>query len=117
MSALTELQFKFSMRLALLIQRAYELGYTIQMGECYRTSEQAALNAQKGSGVSNSLHTDHLAVDINLFKDGKYITDSTGHTDLGTYWKSLGPEMRWGGDFTKRKDFNHYSITPDGVRG
>ena len=117
MSALSELQWQFSRSLADLLLKAYELGYTVQMGETYRTPQQAAANAANGTGIANSLHSEHLAVDLNLFRDGQYITDSTGHTELGAFWKTLGPAHRWGGDFTSRKDFNHYSITPDGVRG
>jgi hypothetical protein len=117
MSALSELQWRFSRSLAELLIKAYELGYTVQMGETYRTPQQAAANAATGAGISNSLHIEHLAVDLNLFKDGRYITDDEGHKDLGAFWKSLASDHRWGGDFTKRKDYNHYSITPDGVRG
>jgi len=53
---------------------------------------------------------------LNLFKDGRYILDDEGHRELGTWWKTIGPDYRWGGDFPKR-DFNHYSLSPDGVRG
>ena len=91
------------------------MGYGVTFGEAYRTPEQAALNAAKGSGISNSLHTERLAIDLNLFKDGRYITDGEGHRELGAWWKSLGPMYRFGGDF-KRADWNHYSISPDGVR-
>lgn len=109
------LQEEFAQSVARLIQKASQLGYGVTFGEAYRTPEQAKLNAAKGSGISNSLHTERLAIDLNLFKDGVYITDGEGHSLLGIWWKALGPKYRWGGDFAK-KDFNHYSITPDGVR-
>lgn len=112
---MSRLQEEFAQSVARLIQKASQLGYGVTFGEAYRTPEQAALNAQKGSGISNSLHTERLAIDLNLFKDGVYITDQHGHLELGTWWKTLGPMYRWGGDFKKR-DFNHYSISPDGVR-
>lgn len=112
---MTRLQEEFAQSVARLIQKASQLGYGVTFGEAYRTPEQAALNAAKGSGVSNSLHTERLAIDLNLFKDGIYITDDHGHRELGTWWKSLGSQYRWGGDF-KRQDPNHYSISPDGVR-
>lgn len=108
-------QSRFALGVALLIQKADEMGYSVTFGEAYRTPEQAALNAAKGYGISNSLHTERLAIDLNLFKDGRYITDGEGHTELGRWWKSLGQDYRHGGDFTK-KDHNHYSITPDGRR-
>lgn len=100
-----------------MIQKADEMGYAVTFGEAYRTPEQAALNAAKGSGISHSLHTERLAIDLNLFKDGRYITDGEGHAELGRWWKALSPDHRWGGDFVKLKDFNHYSLSTDGKRG
>lgn len=112
---MSRLQEEFAQSVARLIQKAGQLGYGVTFGEAYRTPEQAALNAAKGSGISNSLHTERLAIDLNLFKDGRYITDGEGHNELGAWWKALGPMYRHGGDFAK-KDHNHYSISPDGVR-
>jgi hypothetical protein len=112
---MTRLQEEFAQSVARLIKKASELGYGVTFGEVWRSPEQAALNAAKGSGISNSLHTERLAIDLNLFKDGRYITDGEGHAELGAWWKSLGPMYRHGGDFKKR-DHNHYSISPDGVR-
>jgi hypothetical protein len=109
------LQEEFAQSAARLIQKAGQLGYGVTFGEAWRTPEQAKLNAANGSGISNSLHTERLAIDLNLFKDGRYITDGEGHDLLGIWWKSLGPKYRHGGDF-KKKDWNHYSISPDGVR-
>lgn len=117
MSALLELQQEFFDATGLLIQKVRELGYHATWGDAYRSPEQAAQNAANHSGVAHSLHTDRLAVDINLFKDGVYIQDDTGHRELGAWWKSLGPHYRWGGDIVHpRPDPNHYSITPDGIR-
>lgn len=113
---MSRLQEEFAQSVARLIQKAGQFGYGVTFGEAWRTPEQAALNAAKGSGISNSLHTERLAIDLNLFKDGRYITDSEGHELLGIWWKALGPQYRWGGDFTKKKDWNHYSISPDGKR-
>lgn len=109
------IQEEFAQSVALLIQKAAELGFGVTFGEAYRTPEQAARNAATGAGISNSLHIDRLAIDINLFKNGRYITDDEGHRDLGHWWKLMHAKHRWGGDFTK-KDFNHYSCTPDGIR-
>lgn len=113
---MSRLQEEFSQSVARLIQYASALGYGITFGEAYRTPEQAALNAKSGAGISNSLHIDRLAIDLNLFRDGAYINDDTGHRELGAWWKTLGPRYKWGGDFSTRKDYNHYSLSPDGVR-
>jgi len=110
------LQEEFAQSAARLIQKAAELGYGVTFGDAYRSPEQAAANAAAGSGISRSLHCERLAIDLNLFTNGVYITDDTGHRELGAWWKAFGPKYRWGGDFQK-KDFNHYSVSPDGVRG
>jgi hypothetical protein len=113
---MSQLQERFAQDAARLILKAAELGYGVTFGDAYRTPQQAAANAASGSGISNSLHCERLAIDINLFKGGTYITDDRGHRELGTWWKTLSPQHRWGGDFHTRADPNHYSITPDGVR-
>jgi hypothetical protein len=112
----TILQEEFAQSAARLIQQASKLGYGVTFGEAYRTSEQAALNAKSGAGISNSLHTDRLAIDLNIFKAGQYITDGAQYADLGNWWTSLGPRYRWGQNFSGRKDGNHFSLSPDGER-
>ena len=102
-------QRKFSKMLAELILWAYEHGYEITIGEVFRTAEQAAINASKGTGIKNSLHTLCLAADLNLFKDGMYLTKTEDHTELGLQWESMGGS--WGGRFN---DGNHYSLEHEG---
>lgn len=106
---LRENQEAFLNDFAKLVLWCFENGYTATEGEGYRTPEQAKLNAAKSKGIVNSLHCDRLAHDINLFKGGVYISDSDGHRPVGEYWKSLDPANRWGGDFKRLKDGNHYS--------
>ncbi len=112
---LRQKQSRFALGVALLIQEADRLGYHVTLGDAYRTPGQAVANALSAAGIANSLHCERLAIDLNLFKDGRYITDSEGHAELGRWWKQIHPDHRWGGDFAK-KDFNHYSLTPDGRR-
>ena len=92
-----------------LIRWAYDHGYELTFGEAYRTPEQAALNAAKGTGIAKSLHTERLAIDLNLFKDGKFLTSTEDHRPLGEWWESKGGA--WGGRF---KDGNHYSLEHEG---
>lgn len=113
---MSALQEQFAQSAAKLIQKAPELGYTVTLGEAWRTPQQAQWNAEHGTGVSHSLHTDRLAIDLNFFQSGKLITDGRFLKPLGDWWKSLGPDYRWGGDFAHLADGNHFSITPDGVR-
>jgi hypothetical protein len=98
-----------------LIRFAYDTGFELTFGEAYRTPEQAALNAKSGKGIANSLHGMRLAVDLNLFKHGQFLTDSEAHRPLGDYWKSLHPDCCWGGDFSK-PDGNHYSMQYGGIK-
>ena len=60
-------QNTFTGMVAKLIVFAQSKGYKLTFGEAYRTPEQAKLNAKTGAGISNSLHTQRLAVDFNLF--------------------------------------------------
>lgn len=110
---LGEQQRAFPPMVAKLIEWCYANGYELTLSECYRTPEQAALNAQTGSGISNSLHTKRLAIDLNLFRSGVYLTDSAEYEPLGVYWESLGGS--WGGRFSK-PDGNHFSLSWEGVR-
>jgi hypothetical protein len=114
--ALGHLQRRFPPLVAKLLVWAYANGYEITFGECYRSPEQAALNAQHGSGIANSLHTLRLAIDLNLFKDGVWLTKTEDFAALGAYWKTLDPLCCWGGDFVTRPDGNHFSMTWGGIR-
>lgn len=107
------LQRRFTRLIAALIVWAYKSGYELTFGEAYRTPEQAALNSAKGSGIGNSLHTQRLAVDFNLFINGEYQSETSAYEPLGVYWESLGGS--WGGRFSK-PDGNHFSLSPDGGR-
>lgn len=64
--------------------------------------------------MDGSLHFDGLAVDIDLTKDGAYLTDTMDHYLFGVFWESLHPDCRWGGRFKEGADGNHYSITYQG---
>lgn len=110
---LREKQSLFMRLLPRLLDYIYEQGYEVTGGELWRTPEQAAINAERGVGTSTSLHLDRLAIDLNLFKDGKFLTSTEAHRQFGEYWESLNPLCCWGGRFS-RPDGNHYSITHGG---
>lgn len=112
---LSELQRKFTLLVARLIFWSYSKGYELTFAEAYRTPEQAALNAKSGKGISNSLHTQRLAIDLNLYVSGQYKTDSKDYQAIGEYWKTLDSLCRWGGDFSK-PDGNHFSMEWKGVK-
>jgi hypothetical protein len=112
---LSEQQRLFVRLVGLLIEWAYANGYEITFGEAYRTPEQAALNAAKGIGISNTLHTLRLAIDLNLFINGVYITASPAYQRLGEQWESMHTLARWGGRFSK-PDGSHISLEWQGVK-
>lgn len=108
---LGEKQRLFSEHVALLILQAVRMGYQVTWGEAWRPPETAELYAKQGRGIKRSLHQDRLAVDLNLFKDGQYLQDTSAHQPLGEWWEKQHELARWGGRF---KDGNHYSFEHEG---
>ena len=108
---LREKQSFFAALVANLIDEAFRRGYEVTFGETYRPVETAALYAKQGKGIAHSLHTKRLAIDLNLFKDGKYLSSTESHRPLGEWWEKQHPLCRWGGRF---KDGNHYSLEHEG---
>lgn len=93
---LRQQQSKFAKMVPLLVLFAYEQGYEITYGDA------AARDGHK----SGSFHYKKLAIDLNLFKNGHYLTSTKSHEPLGIFWESLDPECTWGGRWG---DGNHYS--------
>ncbi len=106
---LGEKQRLFTKLVAKLILQAYYAGYELSFGQTYRTKEEALRNFNRGTGIKNSLHCSRLAVDLNLFRDGKFLRKTEHHACLGHWWKQQNSLCRWGGDFRK-PDGGHYSI-------
>lgn len=106
---LGEQQRVFTKLTAELILWAYAQGYELTWGEAWRSTATARTMSEQGKGIINSLHTERIAVDLLLFKDGEYLIDSAEYTPLGEHWESLHPLCRWGGRFTRR-DGNHFSM-------
>ena len=94
--SLRQRQSKFARKIGLLILYAYEKGYELTFGDAY------ALSGHK----QGSFHYRRLAIDLNLFKNGEYLTKTADHEPLGLFWESIGGT--WGGRF-KHPDGNHYS--------
>lgn len=80
-------------------------GHEVTLGEAYRTEEQQRIYLQQGkSKTMLSKHRDRLAVDFNLFVEGKLAT-AEQYRPLGEKWEAMGG--RWGGRFGVKPE--HYS--------
>lgn len=108
---LRQKQSAFAVLVAELIRYATKQGYQVTFGDAFRSPEEAARLARLGKGIKNSLHTQRLAVDLNLFMDGVYLSSTEAHRPLGEWWERQHPACRWGGRFT-RADGNHYEWDP-----
>lgn len=112
---LSEKQRLFVRLMGQFISWCFTNGYELTFGQALRTEAEAAANAAAGTGISNSLHKIRLAIDLNLFINGVYKTDSAAYKPLGDHWKLMHPLCRWGGDFSK-PDGNHFSLEHEGVK-
>lgn len=98
------------------IDYATSQGYELTLGESYITTPRKTRNGlvmEDGVHMPGSLHYVRLALDINLFVNGEYITDGShpAWLELGAFWESLDPLCRWGGRF---RDANHLSLAHGG---
>ena len=104
--SLRQKQSRFAVYAAHLILHAYALGYEVTIGDVFRDPR-----AKYGSKKSN--HHKKLAIDLNLFKDGRYQSSTKAHAKLGAYWEQMGKDagvpLRWGG---RVNDGNHYEWVP-----
>jgi len=81
-----------------LIDHIYNNGCECTFGDAYRDNRVEY-------GHPNSMHKKRLAIDLNLFKDGKYLTDSNHYLFAGEYWKNLNDACNW-----DIRDGNHFSM-------
>ena len=79
----------------------YSKGYKARLGDVF------AHDGHK----ENSLHYAKLAGDINLFKDGVYLTQTEDHRESGERWEERHELCRWGGRYN---DGNHYEVMHGG---
>ena len=101
----------FSKLVGKLIARAYRQGYEISLGDAHRSVQEATR-----LGFPGSLHVSKLAIDLNLFRDGKYLSSTESHRPLGEWWEKQSGEdftCAWGGRFG---DGNHYSLAHAGKK-
>jgi hypothetical protein len=105
---LRQKQSKFALLVARLILKAQELGYEVTLGDVFRDPRvHGAWGVKAGYGAAKSFHKLKLAVDLNLFRDGRYLSSTAAHRPLGEWWEAQGGT--WGGRFPT-PDGNHYSL-------
>jgi D-alanyl-D-alanine carboxypeptidase len=110
--SLRQKQSRFAQMAARLILKALELGYEVTLGDAFRDARVfGPIGVRMGYGESRSAHKQRLALDINLFKDGRYLEGTEAHRPLGEIWESMGGA--WGGRFN---DGNHYSLEHNGIK-
>ncbi len=95
---LLEYQIKFAKMVKVLLGVADALGYDYTFGHALRCCDCKV-------GNDKSLHKDKLAIDLNLFYRGAYLTETDSYRTLGEFWESIGGS--WGGRFN---DGNHFSL-------
>jgi len=115
-----KLQSLHVLNVALLVRWAYAHGYELTFGDAYRDPLLAKINSglygliEKTTGAitwlarrgsKDSLHCKRLATDLNLFRNGVYLSLTEDHRELGRHWESIHNLNRWGGRYG---DGNHY---------
>lgn len=104
-------QSRFALNLAFLYLEIERRGWEATKGDAYRDPRvHGIMGEKKGYGHQDSCHKIRLAEDINLFIDGKFIVDDTGHRELHKFW-----EEKCGGAPMIEGDPNHYSYEHGGV--
>ena len=111
-------QRQFARCVGELILQAYSMGYEVTLGDAYRDPRvHGEMGTQAGYGRASSNHKARLAIDLNLFRGGEFLTGTEDHRPLGEWWEQYGQEvglpLAWGGRF---QDGNHYSCEHQGRR-
>ena len=89
-------QSAFARMVPRLLDKAFALGFEVTLGDAYR-------DPRCPYGSKTSKHPLRLALDLNLYKGGRYLTSTAAHLPLGEWWEKQGGI--WGGRFS---DGNHY---------
>ncbi len=95
---------QFTEAIALLTLYARYYGTHIAKQDWFFAVDMAKRCRKCEVGTDNSVHKIGLAEDMNLYIDGSYIIDSTGHDKLHDFWDLIGGAPRI------EKDMNHYSF-------
>lgn len=112
--SLLHTQSEFARLVPRLIDKAYEMGFEVTLGDAFRDPRvHGDLGVKQGYGHPRSAHKSRLAIDLNLFQGGKFLPGTEAHRPLGEWWEKQHELARWGGRFN---DGNHYSMEFGGVK-
>jgi hypothetical protein len=116
---LSEYQQQCTSAMAHFISEVPKLGpYRITFGEAWRPAWVAVTYAKRGMGISNSLHTQRLAFDLNLIKNGKYTDNPEDYKPLAEAWIVIGRTFHVepaAGYYFRSRDAVHFSCAWNGV--
>ena len=105
-------QIDFTVAIGKLIEYANRQGYGLTFGDAYRDPRAfGKIGVDKLYSHPNSNHKRRLAVDFNLFVDGKYVGGwNNAWKDLHDKWILLG------GATMIDNDYGHFSFAYNGMR-
>lgn len=107
--SLVKEQAAFLLDVGKLVQFATDKGFEVTGGELFRTVEQQEIYIRAGkSKTMNSNHLKRLAIDLNFIKEGKLNYVMADLKPIGTFWESLNPKNKWGGNFNGFLDMPHF---------
>ena len=87
----------------------HQNGYEVRGGELLRTPEMQEIYLRTGkSKTSKSNHLVKCAVDLFIFKDGKWLLNKEDLKMFGDFWCSLDPMNQWGGFYQTFYDGPHF---------
>lgn len=114
--SLREARCRFTGAIAALIIQANDQGYEIALAE---GMDRLTVKDPTSDHRVGSLHDIGLAQDMDLYRGGVYLNETSDHLGLGEWWEAYGVErdwpLKWGGRFTT-PDGNHYSWGWNGRR-
>lgn len=97
--SLGEQQELFAKQVVQLLNKAWELGYSVRLGEVLRPIEMQQIYINTGrSKTMDSQHIKKLAIDLVLLKGGNVCTHEE-IKPLGLWWQDLDERNRWGGSW------------------
>ncbi len=116
---LQDKQAIFASYVGKLIVYINEQGYEVTFGDAWAFDVRPVIEYLQSVGGAEDLikllisrkhskHSKHykkLGIDLNIFRDGKYLSKTEDHRPFGEYWESLDHKCVWGG---RIKDGNHY---------